>query len=63
MLSGWKSAFSKDSLEWKGEQSFADLVLIRTLPELKVFLDSVHIKLCLIKPYFETGDYPLVEPG
>ena len=61
MLTGWKKAFAEDGFRWTSEQSFADLISINNIPELKRFLDSVHIKLCLIKPYFETADYPLVE--
>jgi hypothetical protein len=34
---------------------------LRTLEELRYFLDFVHIKYCLLKPYRETRNYPLVE--
>lgn len=34
----------------------------RTLPELKDFLDMVHIRNCLVKPYQEQENYPVVEP-
>lgn len=61
MLTGWKNAFFKDAFPWKDENSFSDIVAVGNLTELKAFLDSVHIKFCLIKPYFETGDYPLVD--
>ena len=62
MLTGWKSAFFQDPFPWKDEQSFSDIVAINNLTDLKLFLDSVHIKFCLIKPYFENGEaYPLVE--
>ncbi len=33
----------------------------RTLAELKDFLDAVHIRLCLVRPYQTSGNYPLVE--
>ncbi|MDD3313291.1 hypothetical protein [Pseudodesulfovibrio sp.] len=33
---------------------------MRTLEDLKRYLDLVHIKYCLLKPYFEVEDYPLV---
>lgn len=33
----------------------------RSLEELKTFLDFVHIKYCLLRPYFQTSGYPLVE--
>ena len=62
MLTGWKSAFFHDPFPWKDENSFSDIVAIKDLTALKLFLDSVHIKFCLIKPYFENGEaYPLVE--
>lgn len=34
---------------------------VETLPELKQLLDWLHIKYCLLKPYFENPDYPIVE--
>eukprot|EP00831_Metopus_contortus_P017342 TRINITY_DN17308_c0_g1_i1.p1 TRINITY_DN17308_c0_g1~~TRINITY_DN17308_c0_g1_i1.p1 ORF type:complete len:580 (-),score=84.30 TRINITY_DN17308_c0_g1_i1:270-2009(-) len=34
---------------------------MKTLEELKEFIDYEHIKYCLLKPYFEVKDYPLVE--
>ena len=62
MLTGWKSAFIQDAFPWKDENSFSDIVAVNNLTDLKLFLDSVHIKFCLIKPYFEHGEaYPLVE--
>ncbi|MCL1985120.1 MAG: hypothetical protein FWG59_01545 [Betaproteobacteria bacterium] len=62
MLTGWKNAFFYDSFPWKDENSFSDIVVIDNLGALKLFLDSVHIKFCLLKPYFENGEaYPLVE--
>lgn len=36
-------------------------IAISTLPELKQYLDWVHIRRCLIKPFMEHEDYPLVE--
>ncbi len=61
MLTGWKNAFFKDAFPWKDESSFSDAIAVNTIPALKAFLDSVHIKFCLIRPYFEIPDYPLVE--
>jgi hypothetical protein len=34
---------------------------VSTLDELRIFLDRVHIQQCLLRPYFETKNYPLVE--
>jgi hypothetical protein len=62
MLTGWQSAFFHDSFPWKDENTFADIIAINKLTALKLFLDSAHIKFCLIKPYFEQGEaYPLVD--
>ena len=36
-------------------------VVIARLDELKRFLDAVHIRFCLVKPYQEHKNYPLVE--
>ena len=58
----WKKAFSRSSLPWKGAESFTDVVNLKTLPQLKDFLDQVHIKHCLLRPFIETKDYPVVEP-
>ncbi|MDD2966922.1 MAG: hypothetical protein PHN64_05475 [Desulfovibrionaceae bacterium] len=57
----WQQIFSKDGLPWQGAVSFSDFIQVRTLPELKKFLDAVHIRFCLVKPYYEQADYPLVE--
>ena len=35
---------------------------VRTLDELKDFLDWMHIKFCLIRPFMEFPDYPVLEP-
>lgn len=56
----WKKAFSKAPGFKEYEQGNASPAL-KKLNELKVFLDWCHIKHCLIRPYFEVDDYPLVE--
>ncbi len=38
-----------------------DASSVHTLESLKQFLDIVHIRFCLIEPYFNTTDYPVVE--
>ncbi len=59
----WKKAFSKvPGLDWKSHAEFSDVVIINTLAKLKNFLDLVHIKYCLLKPYCEVVGYPLVDP-
>ena len=57
----WKKVFSKDGLPWKSESSFHDCLELRTLDELHNFLNAVHIRYCLVKPYQESEKYPLVE--
>ncbi len=58
----WKKAFTQSSFSWKDEESFSDVINLRTLAHLKNFLDQVHIKHCLLRPWCENKDYPLVEP-
>ena len=60
-MTSWKKIFSQDGLPWKNENSFHDCVDFRTLEELRTFLDTVHVRHCLVKPYQETENYPLVE--
>ncbi|SDB32552.1 hypothetical protein SAMN05660653_01544 [Desulfonatronum thiosulfatophilum] len=58
----WEQAFSqvKDMI-WQDPWALKEMPELSSLPELRRFLDMVHIKYCLIKPYFETANYPLVE--
>jgi hypothetical protein len=58
----WQRAFSTSPFSMDPVQDgHARGRIIRTLPELKDFLDRVHIRLCLLKPFCEHPDYPLVE--
>ncbi len=58
----WKSAFCNDPGYMCSEsKGLIAASTINSLPMLKEYLDLVHAKLCLIKPYFETKDYPVVE--
>jgi hypothetical protein len=57
----WQQVLSKDGLPWQGAVSFSDFIQVHTLKELKQFLDAVHIRFCLAKPFFEQPNYPLVE--
>lgn len=61
MSAEWEKIFSKSALAWRDGYSFHDSIDIHSLEKLKDFLDSVHIKHCLVKPYFEEKNYPLVE--
>jgi len=61
----WEKAFSRAPgfrYATKTRKSSASHIPhCRSLDELKIFLDFVHIKYCLLKPYFQTANYPLVE--
>lgn len=56
----WQDAFSRAKGPL-GAGSRARAVKAGSLEELKAFLDLAHAKYALIKPYFETASYPLVE--
>lgn len=61
MSTEWEKVFSKSKWPWKDGHTFTDTIDIDSLEALKDFLDIVHIKHCLVKPYFEEKNYPLVE--
>ena len=46
---------------WEDEWTLASPPHLPSLAHLKRFLDLAHIKHCLLRPYFELADYPLVE--
>lgn len=57
----WKQLFTRATPAWKDAWSLADPLRLPSLASLRHFLDLVHIKYCLVKPYCEIGDYPVVE--
>ncbi|QJB58497.1 hypothetical protein HFN16_15565 [Pseudodesulfovibrio sp. zrk46] len=57
----WKKAFSKAPDFEKYGKKNSPATNVSTIEKLKKFLDFCHIKYCLLKPYFEVDDYPLVE--
>lgn len=57
----WEEIFSKNGLPWCDAYTFSEPVDIPNLATLKRFLDAIHIRLCLVKPYQENKSYPLVE--
>ncbi len=57
----WKKVFSKDNFPWSNESSFKDVIDIHSLDDLYAFLNAVHIRHCLVRPYQTTKNYPLVE--
>ncbi|MFV0421600.1 hypothetical protein [Oleidesulfovibrio sp.] len=61
MLKRWEDSFLQCGLPWSDSDSFTEPLSITTLDELRDFLDVVHIKHCLLKPFFEQKDYPLID--
>ena len=61
MALDWKQLFRQAKPAWKDAWSFAAPPQLRDLASLRQFLDLVHIKYCLVKPYCEVSDYPLVD--
>ncbi|MEF2231094.1 MAG: hypothetical protein V3571_09215 [Pseudodesulfovibrio sp.] len=55
----WEKAFC-DMPGPGGTKGICETPELKSLDELKRFLDLTHIKYCLLKPYFEVEDYPLV---
>ncbi|MBG0776524.1 MAG: hypothetical protein H0S85_08830 [Desulfovibrionaceae bacterium] len=62
MTIDWKKAFCRcKRFSGKGPHAHAEPLTLATLAELKGYLDCVHIRHCLLKPYAEQEKYPLVE--
>ena len=57
----WQSILHADEFGWTDAYTPAKTLAIHDLPTLKRFLDAVHIRLCLVKPFQEDPKYPLVE--
>lgn len=59
----WKEAFTRvPDITWQDSSTLRHPLSISTLENLRRFLDYVHIKFCLLRPYCELEDYPLVSP-
>lgn len=59
----WKNAFTKvPQFIWKDATTLSWPTSLSTLDNLKAFLDFLHIKYCLLRPFCEQKDYPLVLP-
>ncbi len=56
-----KKCFTKLNVPYKLDGDFSDAIEIKELVDFKNFIDLVHIKKCLIDPYFEHPNYPLVD--
>lgn len=57
----WQKIFSKNKFLWRSASEPGAPVAISDLQTLKAFLDAVHIRFCLVRPYQENKKYPLVE--
>ena len=57
----WEKVFSQDGLPWKNASSFRDCLDVSSQEDLLRLLDAVHIRFCLVKPFQEYAEYPLVE--
>ncbi len=59
----WQDILSQNGMPWEnGGYGFGEYDGLNSLKELKAFLDAVHIRLCLVRPYQLLAHYPLVEP-
>ncbi len=58
----YKNAFSQTPWPHTDSLYFDDALVIHDLETLRGFLDIVHIRECLLRPYYEQPDYPLVDP-
>lgn len=60
----WKDAFSlKNNFKWTDSYTLQTPTFFSSFKDLIEFLDIVHIRFCLLKPFLESVDtYPLVHP-
>jgi hypothetical protein len=61
MNTDWKTLFTGAKPSWEDAWKLKESPSPSSLDGLRHFLDLVHIKYCLVKPYQEFADYPLVE--
>ncbi|GAB6176672.1 hypothetical protein JCM16814_15630 [Desulfobaculum senezii] len=62
MRFSWEHAFSTSKEFNAPSGDDTDFTLnISSLSTLKRYLDRVHVKHCLLKPYFENDDYPILD--
>ncbi len=62
MKISWQKAFTKSLRYWDDARPSHAFPKPASLRDLKAFLDCVHIRQCLLKPYCELPDYPPLEP-
>ncbi len=61
-MENWKDIFRESKwLQKKTNQEYYDAFSVQNINELKEFLDIVHIKDALVRPYFTMKKYPYVE--
>ncbi|MBT8763412.1 hypothetical protein KFV02_05650 [Desulfohalobiaceae bacterium Ax17] len=59
----WEDFFlNVNDIHWSDPATPLPRFKVDNILALKKYLDIVHIKSCLLKPYIETKDYPLVDP-
>ena len=56
----WQEIFKQDEFGWSDAYTPAAKIQIHDLERLKRFLDAVHIRFTLVKPFQENPNYPLV---
>ncbi len=56
-----KDCFTDSKYAWKNETELRELVHLKTIPELKEFLDIIHIRSALISPLNSWEDYPIID--
>ncbi|MDR2075482.1 MAG: hypothetical protein LBP61_00885 [Desulfovibrio sp.] len=61
MNTDWTTLFTCAHPAWKDARELKEPLSLPSLDQLRHFLNLVHIKYCLVKPYQEFPDYPLVE--
>ena len=58
----WDTALAQcHHVAWDAPDHDAMPLVLGSLLELKEYLDCLHIKYCLLKPFYAHEDYPLVE--
>ena len=57
----WKRFLKKCTLLPGNADDYSCETQLKTLHDLKLYLDYVQIKHCLLRPYCETTDYPLLD--
>jgi len=59
----WQDAFTKSpEFRWTDIHTLEHPASLSTLENLKRYLDLVHIKFCLLRPFFDQKNYPLLQP-